>query len=271
MKVLPIDRKNLATAHGPSDPSAPDPAPSRRPGVRLEMRLALAVAAIVILAIPFAIVLLEVLYKGPLTELDSRVANSANAWGLRSAVHVRIANDVTFFGSTLWLTAVVVVALLYLAVFRRRRRDAALLLTTAVVGSVIDTVVKLLVRRARPQFSHPVAHALGKSFPSGHTMNSTIIYGALLVISLPTLHRAGKWIATIATCALVAAIAVSRVALGLHYISDVVGAILLGLAWLLASTSAFHKWRREGGHLPDAIESAPTIGPPAANADHQTV
>lgn len=139
------------------------------------------------------------------------------------------------------------------------------------VGAAIDTIVKLLVRRARPHFSHPVAHALGKSFPSGHTMNSTIIYGALLVISLPALRRSGKWVAATATCALVAAIAVSRVALGLHYISDVVGAVLLGLAWLLASTSAFHTWRRAGGHLPDAIESAPAIASPAGNGSSDTI
>ena len=116
-----------------------------------------------------------------------------------------------------------------------------------------------------------MAHALGKSFPSGHTMNSTIIYGALLVISLPTPRRAGRWIVASTTCALVAAIAVSRVALGLHYISDVVGAVLLGLSWLLASTSAFHTWRREGGHLPDAIESAPSIESPAGNRSNDTI
>ena len=46
---------------------------------------------------------------------------------------------------------------------------------------------------------------------------------------------------------------------------------VVGLAWLLASTSAFLKWRREGGHLPDVIEKAPAIGETNDSNTHQIV
>jgi undecaprenyl-diphosphatase len=49
---------------------------------------------------------------------------------------------------------------------------------------------------------------------------------------------------------LVAAIGVSRLALGVHYITDVVGGFILGLAWLTASTAAFSIWRKERGRKP---------------------
>jgi undecaprenyl-diphosphatase len=171
----------------------------------LGLRLTLIVAALVLLAIPFALVLLEVLYRGPLTEVDRHVATSANAWALRASTGVRIARYVTALGSTVFLTSVVVVAVLFLALWHRRRRQAFFLVTTAVLGAIIDSTIKFVVNRSRPHFDHPVAHALGKSFPSGHAMNSTVIYGSLLVLLIPHLSRLGRWIAIVSTVVLVAA------------------------------------------------------------------
>src|SRR5207248_2002408 len=82
----------------------------------------------------------------------------------------------------------------------------------------------------------------GKSFPSGHAMGSTLVYGALLLIALPHVSgRARPWLIG-ATVALVLLISTSRLALGVHFLSDVVGGILLGAAWLLAATAAFRIW-----------------------------
>ena len=64
---------------------------------------------------------------------------------------------------------------------------------------------------------------------------------------------------------LILAIAASRVALGVHYVSDVVAGIVLGAALVLASAAAFTAWQHEGGRLPQAIENAPTVGEAAAD------
>jgi membrane-associated phospholipid phosphatase len=96
----------------------------------------------------------------------------------------------------------------------------------------------------------PVATAHGKSFPSGHAMSSTFVYGSLLLVFLPVVRRRVRPILFGLTVVLVAAIGFSRLALGVHYITDVVGGVVLGLAWLAASTAAFSTWRVERGRPP---------------------
>jgi undecaprenyl-diphosphatase len=161
---------------------------------------------------------------------------------------------VSFLGSPPWLTVMVVAALAY--VLRRRRvRLAVFLVATSLTGGLIDTVVKIAVDRDRPSLEAPVATAHGQSFPSGHAMSSTVVYGALLLVLLPALPRGARRPALFLAVVLVLAIGFTRLALGVHYISDVLGGYVLGLAWLTASTAAFSVWRVERGRAPvDPLE-----------------
>jgi membrane-associated phospholipid phosphatase len=86
--------------------------------------------------------------------------------------------------------------------------------------------------------------AIGQSFPSGHAMNSTIAYGALLLIFLPALRPAFRSPVIAAAVVLVGVIGFTRLALGVHYISDVLGGFVLGAAWLSASTAVFRPLKR---------------------------
>ena len=61
------------------------------------------------------------------------------------------------------------------------------LVVTVVGGSLVDTAVKVLVNRPRPLVDHPLDTAFGTSFPSGHSMASTLTYGALVLAFLPVL------------------------------------------------------------------------------------
>jgi undecaprenyl-diphosphatase len=225
------------------------------------MRLTLIVVAVVLVAVPFAILLLEVLLKGPLTRFDQRIADEQNTANLGSVNRVHAAQWVTDLGSTAALASVVVVTVVFLAVFRRRRRQALFLVTTTVLGLITNNIVKALVGRSRPHFTNAAAHALGKSFPSGHAMNSTVVYGSLLIVAWPGLRTiARRAVAASLTAVLITFIAASRVALGVHYVSDVVAGVVLGAAFALACAASFRTWEEEGGHLPTAIESAPTLG-----------
>jgi undecaprenyl-diphosphatase len=159
------------------------------------------------------------------------------------------------------LAGIVIVVSVYLAVFHIRRRQALFLVTTSVLGLLLNNLLKVLVGRARPHFANSTATAFGSSFPSGHAMNSTVVYTSLLLLAWPRLRSVGaRMLAAAATALLVFAIAASRVVLTLHYVSDVVAGIILGVAFVLASAAAFTTWRHEGGHLPEAVESAPTVG-----------
>ena len=91
-----------------------------------------------------------------------------------------------------------------------------------------------------------MATAHGKSFPSGHSMSSLVAYGALLLVFLPSDPQAQRrvWLA-VGAATLVLAIGFSRLALGVHYITDVLGGFVLGAAWLIGSTAIFSIWRME--------------------------
>jgi undecaprenyl-diphosphatase len=140
---------------------------------------------------------------------------------------------------------------------------AVFLIVTTLGGGVLDTVVKEVVARARPSLVDPVATAHGKSFPSGHSMSATIAYGALLLVFLPTIARRYRAVVVGGAVVLTLAIGFSRLALGVHYLSDVLGGYILGLAWLAASTAAFSTWRVERGKPP--VEVTEGLEPEAAD------
>jgi undecaprenyl-diphosphatase len=94
----------------------------------------------------------------------------------------------------------------------------------------------------------PVAHANGMSFPSGHAQSATVAAAVLLLVFLPALRGARRRLAVVVAVAFVAAIGFARVALGVHYVSDVLAGYALGAAWVAAMTASFSAWRRELGH-----------------------
>jgi undecaprenyl-diphosphatase len=106
--------------------------------------------------------------------------------------------------------------------------------------------MKLFFARPRPQL--PWANVLPDySFPSGHTMNAVIFYGALALILWSAFGRRIGLIALVTSSALALGVGVSRVYLGYHYLTDVVGGLLAGIAWLLVVGAAFRArptWRR---------------------------
>ena len=219
------------------------------PEARYGLRVTMLVVAFVLVTVPFAYLLFEVLAKGPLTENDENIANWMNGWVHGSPWLVRSLEVVSWFGLPLWLGVMVTAGAIFVF-WRGRRRLAAYLVVTVVGGSLVDTAVKLAVNRPRPQVDHPLDTAFGTSFPSGHAMASTITYGALVLVFLPVLGRRGRLVAIAASTVVVLLIGSSRLLLGVHFISDVIGGYVLGIAWLLAATAVFGIWRKEEGKRP---------------------
>jgi undecaprenyl-diphosphatase len=96
--------------------------------------------------------------------------------------------------------------------------------------------------------SDPVAGAQGLSFPSAHSQAAVVGYAVLLLVFLPLLHRAWRGIAITFALLAVLAIGFSRIALGLHYVSDVVGGFVLGAAWVAAMAASFNVVGVDRGH-----------------------
>ena len=231
------------------------------PDGRYGLRVTLFAVAFLLVAIPFGLLLNQVQSNGPLIRLDTSAARHLHDWARRSDGLVRQLKILTFFGTPVWFFVIVTPAVLW--VWRRgHTRLAVFLVVTTLGGGLLDTVVKEVVGRPRPSLVEPVATAHGKSFPSGHAMSSTIAYGALLLVFLPVIGRRYRPVVVGGAVLLVAAIGFSRLALGVHYISDVLGGYVLGLAWLAASVAAFSTWRVERGR--PAVEISEGLEPEAA-------
>ena len=157
----------------------------------------------------------------------------------------------TFAGSNLVIPPLFVLTVVWLMATRRRRE--ALFLAIASGGSLaLNETMKLFFQRARPELSY--AQVLPDySFPSGHTMNSLVFYVALAIVIWSVRgHRTGLVALTIAI-ALSLLIGVSRIYLGYHYFTDVLGGLLAGTGWLLVVGAAFQTgplWRLWRDHRP---------------------
>lgn len=222
------------------------------PAERFGLRLTLVGVAVVLVAVPFSYLTLQVLATGPLTRFDGRVANTLNDQVHGQPMVRSILLAISWLGRPPVLAVWVLMAVLFLW-RRERRRIAVFLVVTSLGGGMVDTLVKAAVDRPRPVVDHPIVTAYGKSFPSGHAMSSTVTYGALLVALWPFLSARARRVASVLTVLLVLAVGSSRLLLGVHFVTDVVGGYLLGLAWLAGAVAAFHTWRTEA-HRAEATE-----------------
>jgi undecaprenyl-diphosphatase len=194
-------------------------------------------------------VLVSVLRTGwaPLQTVDGAVADRLNNAVAGNDIVVAVLRGVTDFGGRGMLTVVLVAAAGYLMI-RRQLRLAVYVIATSLGALVLDPVVKLLVERIRPEVADPVATAPGPSFPSGHALGSLVSYGVLLLVFLPAVPRRRRlWVVGL-VATLIVLIGLTRVALGVHYVTDVLGGWALGVAWLGITWTAFRRWRAGTGH-----------------------
>jgi undecaprenyl-diphosphatase len=169
----------------------------------------------------------------------------------------------------------ILIALLVVVLWVRGAHRLALwAASTMLAGAILDLGLKTLVDRTRPHLPNPFAHAPGASFPSGHALTSALGCGIVVLVLLPLLGRTGKIVLWTLAALVVFAVGYSRVALGVHWVTDVVGAWLLAVALLAASVSAFQTWRVEHGLRPThpategvEPEAATNTAHPADTAD----
>jgi undecaprenyl-diphosphatase len=141
--------------------------------------------------------------------------------------------DITALGGFTVLTVVTIVAALAF-LFHRKRLHAAVLVGAVVLAQITNDIAKALYDRPRPDLVDHGSYVYSASFPSGHSMLSATTYLtlAMLISSLePT--RSTKVLVYILSAIVVAMVGVSRVYLGVHWPSDVIGGWALGAAWSL--------------------------------------
>ncbi|MFT9670661.1 phosphatase PAP2 family protein [Streptomyces rhizosphaericola] len=216
-------------------PHITQPAPSPRP-------TAAPAAGITATALFVALLALVVAQWSPLMTLDRTVADDLHRHALADPglVHVnRVLTD--WFWDPWTMRALVAVAVV--ALWWRGARPLALWVAAAsLFGSLLQQGVKAAVDRDRPHWPEPVDTAHFAAFPSGHAMTAAVSCGLLLW--LLRLYGAGPalWAGAVAVAAVsVTGVAVTRLYLGVHWLTDVVGGVLLGVA-VVAFAIAGYAW-----------------------------
>lgn len=168
--------------------------------------------------------------KGAMVNLDVVVADWLQSHG--SEAGESIFSLVSWIGAPV-LAAVLVIVMVAFAIKRDWVRTTAVA-SAGVGGALLSYAMKALFHRGRPDFATEFIHGTSWSFPSGHAMDSLAGYGVLAYLLLEVTHEKGRRRAIIATTiVLVGAIGFSRLYLGVHYLSDVVGGYIAGAVWLL--------------------------------------
>ena len=171
--------------------------------------------------------------------------------------------EMTYLGTGTVVIVVVGVAALFL--WHTEHKHSARLLLAATIGNIVlNGTLKFVYHRARPTVFEWQTTAVSSSFPSGHAMSATVVYGtvAYLLMRLQK-HVWAKALTLCTAVLLVLLICLTRLYLGVHYPSDVLGGIVVGLAWAafcmatLEASLAIARQRapREVEELPVATET----------------
>ena len=140
-----------------------------------------------------------------------------------------IVKIITFFGSATWI----VIFTIILFVIIRNKRQNILLGTNLCIVTIINQILKHIFRRSRPT-EFRIIDESGYSFPSGHSMVSMAFYGYLIYLVYKNIkNKYLKWILIIVLSILIILIGISRIYLGVHYTSDVLGGYLLSVSYLV--------------------------------------
>jgi len=153
--------------------------------------------------------------------------------------------EITTLGTAVVVMMIVAVAALFL-VLTGHKYSAILLLASSIGGVVLNGVLKLGFDRPRPTIFIPAIHTATSSFPSGHATSAAMVYAtvAYLAARLAKRRRA-RWLVMTAAFIIIALISFSRLYLGVHYPSDVLAGVIVGLAWAgfcMATLEAIQKF-----------------------------
>lgn len=205
----------------------------------LGLPLTTGVIAILACALLFAMIAWEVQTHGALTRTDQALADWFNQRAFSPLTELIL--GYTHLHGTIGV--LVMGALLLRHLVRTRQWPWVIdLLLVLPGGMLFNYVLKHLFARLRPQFDDPILILHSYSFPSGHTIGATLLYAMLAawLLNRPgsAALTASRRLAIIAAAiVLVALTAFSRVYLGAHFLSDVVGAMLVGMAWFALWTT----------------------------------
>ncbi|MFB6438822.1 phosphatase PAP2 family protein [Streptomyces sp. NPDC056411] len=198
-----------------------------------------------------ALLALVVLRWGPLMSLDASVAGALHRTAVTAPGFTRLNRLLSDWVWDPWAMRALLAAAVWLLLRRGARPLAAWVAATALAGAAVQQTLKALVGRERPVWPDPVDSAHYAAFPSGHAM-SALVAGALLLwlLHLYGVRARWRWAAGVLAVVSVLGTGFTRVYLGVHWLSDVVGGWLLGGALVAGAVAAYHGCAHRRPHWP---------------------
>lgn len=177
----------------------------------------------------------------PLTILDGQVANWFHVNAMTPVTRLMLlVSQMNGIGGISALTVLLVLAFAW----KREWYWTAFAALAIPGGMLLNVLVKSAFHRARPSFTDPLATLASYSFPSGHTLASTLFYGTLVAFLVPRVGATMRIVIVVAAIVMVGMVGLSRIYLGAHFLSDVVAAVAEGIAWLSLCLTALATYRR---------------------------
>lgn len=169
--------------------------------------------------------------------------------GLESPPLTRVMKFFTNIGAGWPVVLISVLVMWFLYKVLHHRKELILFVAVVAGSTILNDVLKRLFQRARPSL-HRIVEANGFSFPSGHSMAAFSLYGIIAFLlwrHMPT--AIGRGMLIMFSAAMIMIIGVSRIYLGVHYPSDVIGGFLASGAWLSAAIWFYQRYQERGeGH-----------------------
>lgn len=216
--------------------TAPESNPRRSTGDRSSVHRLLrrtAVAAVVTFALGLALSVLARL--DALSDADDDLTADIHRWSLDHPTVHDLAGDVTIVGNPLTLAAIVAVVGIWLLAHRRLAITVWLVVMTA-LGGAVESALKVVVGRSRPDLDTVTLEPTSKSFPSGHAFNTTTVFGAVtiaLVVAATSTRARVVPVAAAAAAVVAVLVGLTRPLLGVHFTSDVLAGWILASVWLV--------------------------------------
>ncbi|MFI6473615.1 phosphatase PAP2 family protein [Streptomyces sp. NPDC050516] len=189
------------------------------------------------------LLVLVVAQWGPLMALDRAVADGLHRRAVADPGLTHVNRVLTDWVWDPWAMRALLAVVVGVLLWRGERLLALWVAATSGLGTAVQQGLKAAVDRDRPRWPDPVDSAGYAAFPSGHALSVTVAFG--LLVWLLALHGAGRRARTaVSAIGVVSALGVgfTRLFLGVHWLSDVVGGWLIGVAVVTLSAAAHQRW-----------------------------
>lgn len=152
-----------------------------------------------------------------------------------------IAKFITNFGGAIFL---IILTIILFILIKNKKIGLSIILNLIVITG-LNQILKYILQRPRPT-EYRLIEETGFSFPSGHSMVSMAFYGYLIYLIYKYVKNKDlKWISIVLLSILICSIGISRIYLGVHYTSDVLGGFLISLSYLIVYTLIVNRYLLE--------------------------